>query len=270
MKITDKYFIKTNRIKNKPGEWDSLIVAIFRKEGEKEEQIGEYERNYHSVMNTFYPFKQGDKEYALYSKDYTATRVMTLPDCKDLCGEEDDDIGFCPVSYYVPCEPEHDQNASTMIKDFDNSVNKVVKHPERLGQHGFVAGCIWGDDSDWKIEYLDLTKLSEGKMERIDKFGYLEMPLNIGDNLEECICMSRFPRVYISTYDWFDLDKEVEYPLLFDTSKQEQKEANQFVMWAYQLASECGDNKFAKKIMELIREEKRTEEWILEKLKEAK
>ena len=37
----------------------------------------------------------------------------------------------------------------------------IIWHlPERV--HGFVAGCVWGDDSSWKIEYLDLSKADEG------------------------------------------------------------------------------------------------------------
>lgn len=150
-----EYSAKHTSIATKPGCWDYLNVDIFK----KEEKIGEYQRNYSSMYRTFHPFEQNGKQYALYSKDYTATRVMELPSCKDICGEEEDSCGFCPVDFYVPKEAQ--------------------------GQFGFVAGCVWGDDSSWKIEFLDLSKISEGIFKREDRFGYIELPYN--QSLKEAI-----------------------------------------------------------------------------------
>ena len=121
-------------------------------------KIGEYERNYYCMYDTFFPFEQNGKEYALYSLDYTATRVMELPSCKDICGEEGDSIGFCPVEFYV--SP-------------DNS------------NIGFVSGCVWGDDSSWKVQVLDLSKISEGIFKREDKLEYAELAFN--QTLKEAI-----------------------------------------------------------------------------------
>lgn len=44
---------------------------------------------------------------------------------------------------------------------------------------GFVSGCYWGDDSSWKIQYLDLTKIERGIIKREEKFGYIELPSNL-------------------------------------------------------------------------------------------
>jgi hypothetical protein len=41
---------------------------------------------------------------------------------------------------------------------------------------GFVAGCIWGDDSSWKLQYLDLSQAAQGTIGREERFGYLELP----------------------------------------------------------------------------------------------
>ena len=41
---------------------------------------------------------------------------------------------------------------------------------------GFVAGCVWGDDSSWKLQYLDLSRAAEGIVRREERFGYLELP----------------------------------------------------------------------------------------------
>ena len=88
-------------VSNGPGYWDSTKVSIYRNFS----LIGEYLRNYSSFGNeTFYPFKRGDQWYALYSTEYTATRVMKLHDdrIEDWCGETGSSYGFCPVEFYVP------------------------------------------------------------------------------------------------------------------------------------------------------------------------
>jgi hypothetical protein len=36
---------------------------------------------------------------------------------------------------------------------------------------GFVAGCFWGDDSSWKIQYLDLSRADEGILKRDERLG---------------------------------------------------------------------------------------------------
>jgi hypothetical protein len=82
--------------------FDPIAVGVFLHTADGEVQIGEYERNYASMFDTFYPFTRGERELALYSQDYTATRVMELPSCVDLGGEEQNSFGFCPTQYYVP------------------------------------------------------------------------------------------------------------------------------------------------------------------------
>ena len=228
-------------IQNRPGTWNSLRVGIFQRTSEGKEpvisdsdiQIGEYVRNYSSLMRTFHPFQLRGKWYALYSKAYTSTRIMELPSCKDIGGEERDSFGFCPVDFWVPTlsyiEVMHDEGCPRDDKhghppDYTKActcgithnpktcptVNKslwenitgasrsctcknewaeyykthhIWKFPERV--HGFVAGCIWGDDSSWKIEYLDLSRADEGIIKREAKFGYISMPSYL--NLDKAI-----------------------------------------------------------------------------------
>lgn len=138
------YYAKTiEQIEIKPGCWKHSKVGIF--EGDK--QIGEYIRNYHGEM--WHPFYKHGKWYALYSKEYTATRVMSLPDCKDLGGEENSAYGFCPVDYFVPWT-EYDLLEEGNVR------------------WGFVAGCVWGDDSTWKIQMLDLGNIENGELKRLN------------------------------------------------------------------------------------------------------
>lgn len=199
-------------IDNGAGYWNSLRVGIFQRPDADikvpgytepkidvtDVQIGEYTRKYSSLFNTFHPFQLRGKWFALYSADYTCTRIMELPSCKDIGGEQGDSFGFCPVDYWVPglhyIESIHDDDCPRNKKspDYTKSCScPVVKggeydkyhkwhFPERV--HGFIAGCIWGDDSSWKIEYLDLSKADEGIIKREARFGYIEMPAHLDLN----------------------------------------------------------------------------------------
>lgn len=90
--------------------------------------------------------------------------------CRDLGGEERHTNGFCPVDYYVPYDhPDVDKAGDA-------------------GRFGFVAGCIWGDDSSWKMQCLDLSEVSKGMLVRKESFGYLPMPHNVAGVIE---CQAR-------------------------------------------------------------------------------
>lgn len=193
------------RIKTHPNSWGSVLVGVFDAEGNK---VGEYKRNYPDLTHTFFPFKQGEQWYALYSPHYTATRVMTLPDCKDIGGEEPSGGGFCPAHYYVPQpkgDDEHDQQYVYNLED-------------EVGKFGFVAGCVWGDDSSWKIQYIDLSRVAEGIIKRDDRLGYVELP-DIANKLEDYISFKLYskdyPRIEVATYKSLFLDGR-------DSASQEQ------------------------------------------------
>ena len=159
--MDEMYFVKTVRRPTGEGTWDVLKVEVFRRDDDGETKIGEYGRNYPRISSTFHAFKQGDREFARYSPHYTATRVMSLPDCTDIGCEEPAQFGFCPVDFYVP--------SSVWDEEDDTDTDRVD------GQFGFVAGCVWGDDSSWKIQYLDLSRVSEGIVKGDDRFGYIEL-----------------------------------------------------------------------------------------------
>lgn len=158
-----------------------ITIGVF----DGNEQIGTYERNYGSMFNTFCPFIGVDgKWYALYSRDYTSTRIMSLPDCKDIGGEEPHTFGFCPTGYYVPIDgapfnkdgtPEPD--IKTEQKEWDDWFLKAYE--EKYMPFGFVSGCIWGDDSSDKLEYLDLSRAHEGILVRDARFGHISLPNKI-------------------------------------------------------------------------------------------
>ncbi len=80
------------------------------------------------------------------------------------------------------------------------------------GQYGFVFGCVWGDDSSMKVQYLDLSRITEGILVRDDRFGYVEMPSWIGGEdaqrpLRELVNVSEYaPNVYFASQRYFRLD----------------------------------------------------------------
>lgn len=210
-----------------PGAWNGVQVRVFRCEGEKKEQVGQYQRNYTDFFRTFCHFKVNDRDYALYSPDYTASRIMALPSCKDIGGEEPNAVGFCPVEFFVPRYIERESLGSddTLLRyrenepstgDLEHEIKKVTPLDEKSGQRitvdkpshpvspllyypfGFVAGCIWGDDSSWKVQYLDLSKAEKGILKRDDRFGYIELPHSL--SLREAIKLESYQGD--STKEW--------------------------------------------------------------------
>lgn len=229
------YAMALEPVDNGPGRWNYLKVGIYQRpeadiktEGYSKPQrnatdvkIGEYVRNYSSLMRTFHPFQLRGKWYALYSKDYTSTRIMSLPDCKDLGGEERDSWGFCPTDFWVPplsyIEDVHPEKcprykSAERKPDYtepctcqNDEYQQVWHFPDRV--HGFVAGCVWGDDSSWKIEYLDLSRADEGIIKREDRFGYIEMPAHL--DLDKAIDLDAgdgYMSLKIATESHYDLE----------------------------------------------------------------
>lgn len=159
-----------------PKTWKVATVRILR----GEEQVGAYERNYPSFgEETFEPFERNGQWYALYSSDYTCTRIMTLPDCRDIGGEEPHSNGFCPVELYVPryrvTQYQHPGKSVSESWAFESNAEAArdAIGPWHALDTAFVAGCIWGDDSSWKLQAFDLSRVDEGIIRRDERFGHL-------------------------------------------------------------------------------------------------
>jgi hypothetical protein len=170
-KPRDKYAITATPKANQPGTWDSTIVEVWRRaSGDSvSERICEYERNY-SLLQTFEPFRQGGREYALIARDYTKTAVLDL-ESGDVIAEEADLPGaFCPVGFYVP--DWWDLHDGSIIP---GSVAWSADYEWPTGDFGFVWGCVWGDDCSWKVQYLDLSQVQQGIVCREERFGYVEL-----------------------------------------------------------------------------------------------
>jgi hypothetical protein len=214
MNIREKYTVVADTYRTptqKEGTWNQLMVSVFlNKEDGSSTKIGSYIRSYGTMYNTWEPFEQDGKEYALCSPDYWRTSVMALPSCEIIATEDltytdektgekknGSSAGFCPRDFFVlgrhdePMDDEDDNGFTIYDGNIDenndyNPSGSVEKNNEVLGKFGFVAGCMWGDDHSDKIQFLDLSRISEGIITRDDRFGYLELParLSLKESLE--------------------------------------------------------------------------------------
>ena len=170
-KPRDRYFVRGTQKESNPGGWATTTVEVFRRAsiGNKPEKVYEYERNY-GLLKTFEPFRQGGNEYALISPDYSATSVVDLATGLVVASEPTSSDAFCPVGFYVP--DWWDLHDGLVIPGSEHW-KEDCEWP--TGQFGFVWGCVWGDDSSWKVQYLDLTAIQSGVIRREERFGYLEL-----------------------------------------------------------------------------------------------
>lgn len=166
-KPRDRYWVRTAELPN-PGFISSTAVEVReRQQDGASRRICSYVRNL-GMGETFEPFRQAGRNFALISRDYTRTAVLDL-DTGTVIAEETQG-GFCPVGFHVP--DWWDVHGDSVIPGSE-SWDEDCEWP--VGDFGFVWGCVWGDDSEWKVQYLDLSRVREGIITREERFGYLEL-----------------------------------------------------------------------------------------------
>jgi hypothetical protein len=169
-KPRDRYFVRGTPKENEPGAWASTIVEVFRRtEGGGSEKVCEYERNY-GLLGTFEPFRQGGREFALISPNYTGTSVLDLATGRVIAEEPASPHGFCPVGFYIPDWGDLHDGSIIPGSEYWNAGREWP-----TGEFGFLWGCIWGNDGSWKVQYLDLTGIQDGVLRRDERFGYVEL-----------------------------------------------------------------------------------------------
>lgn len=190
------YSIKSTPQETQPGHWNIQDVEVL---GPDNSVVGTYTYNY-SQTPPFFPFELDGQWYALYSKHYTASRVMKLPSCEDVWGEEENSFGFCPVAFYVPALQEimfggdragklsgiYHTDPKTFEEPHYNEKHDWVVKPIQFMDFGFVCGCVWGDDCSWKIRFFDFSRIKEGIVTYDSRFGYVEMneKLTLAESIE--------------------------------------------------------------------------------------
>jgi hypothetical protein len=195
------------------GHWPTTALLVYR----NGVLLGGYRRMYPSfAIATFMPFCWQGQWYALYSANYTCTRVLRLDESslEDWCGEAPASCGFCPTEFFAP---------QRFVADFgDNSVQSLYEkvtyatyaefladatdHDGKLDYPGFafLSGCIWGDDSAWKLRYIDYSKVTEKVLVIDERFGYHPLPPR---PLAQCVDLScwepNFPIIRTSKQEQF-------------------------------------------------------------------
>ncbi len=122
------------------------------------------------MLHTFEPFRQGNREFALVSLRYTATAVLDLATGRVIAEELESSAGFCPVGFYVPDWWDLHDGLIIPGSEYWNTDREWLS-----GELGFVWGCVWGDDSSWKVQHLDLTGIQSAEIRRDERFGYVEL-----------------------------------------------------------------------------------------------
>lgn len=189
----------------RPNAWNVVDVEILQ----DDRVIGRYTRGYPAYSErTFHPFKHEGVWYTLYSESYTKLQVARLqndqgeptfePWCEDSGGTHP---GFCPTEVYIPQVKEHlrsyrmgDEEVEywQAIWDAQSEYNEPEEEGEpppketklSFASFGFLCGCYWGDDSSWKIRFIDLSQVHNKVMKISERWGYCPLPAK---PLRECV-----------------------------------------------------------------------------------
>lgn len=207
----ERFTTQATVVETAAGYGNTLDIDVFSASGKK---IANYARNYSNLYQTFEPFRQGSRMLALISSDYTATSVLDLQSGEVIASETPESDGFCPVGFYVP--DWWDINDGSIVpgeKNWDED------NEEPRGNFGFVWGCIWGDDSSWKVQYLDLSQIQKGVIVREERFGYIELATNAKLDPKDFISCHYYSgecKVEFSVYSRFDLGSGKREPHEFE------------------------------------------------------
>lgn len=186
------FTIQVKLVANKPGQWESSEVTVYlqRPEDAAPISVGSYRREYPSyVEQTFCPFSTEDGTwYALYSHDYNTLSLARLTGGFTHLHSLNDH--FCPVEVGVPFIYEvknadgewRIEEVGWDAKEMQRQLDRFSGHPcegnhrIRHADFGFYSGCVWGDDSSWKLRFIDLREVPNGKIVFDDKpLGYFPM-----------------------------------------------------------------------------------------------
>lgn len=200
---------------DKEGHWPTTALLIFR----GDTLLGGYRRLYPSfAKETFAPFEWKGQWYALYSANYTCTRVLRLDEIslEDWCGEEPASHGFCPTEFYAPqvyvIEGEGDGdgiwciNEPTVYDTYDEFAREAAttESPVQYTGFAFLAGCVWGDDSYWKLRYIDYSKVDERILTIDERFGYHPLPTGpLSRSIDLSAWEPAFPTIYAAKRETF-------------------------------------------------------------------
>jgi hypothetical protein len=131
---------------------------------------------------------------------------MDLDSGEIIAGEESRSWGFCPVGFYVPDWWDVHGDGAVL----PGSTRWSADYEWPMGDFGFVWGCVWGDDSSWKVQYLDLSRVGAGELGRDDRFGYVRLathPNLQAKDIIQVVHREGEPHVTFTINETFDLNE---------------------------------------------------------------
>lgn len=164
----ERYTARVTPLPGEAGTWIHVDVLDVLDGGTV---VAGYDRDA-ALLGTFEPFRQGDRDYALVSPQYTATSVLDLRTGEIVAGEEPSTRGFCPVGFFVPDWWDvHDGDVLPGSPSW-----RAADHEwPSAGDLGFVWGSVFGGDPAVTVQLLDLSGVRDGVLRREDRFGPLRL-----------------------------------------------------------------------------------------------
>lgn len=167
------------------------------------------------------------ESYPAATEKYVEMVKKHKPESTIAVGDPVPGDGFCPSAFYVsdffddfkPTDYATVEEMAADVKSTSEALAYSGDDEQKLrfgaewceeylwsasGQWGVYSGCVWGDDSSYKLRYVDLSKVSEGIVTTDDRFGYVELPES---KLKDCIVLEpESKRIIVSVPVRFDLE----------------------------------------------------------------
>jgi hypothetical protein len=187
-----------NAVDNGKGVWSTQDCEIWRIGGnEKNEAVAATVGTFHygysgGIQNIFKPFKHKGKWYCTYATSYTCLSVACLDKDQlvhvaDVPGDLAAD-GFCPAEAGVPFRIDCEEGlyADWDLDGWDFTNPSANRMNAEFCDFGFYCGCVWGDDSSYKLKFIDFRDLEQGKIYTPEEpLDYYELPQNV--SLEDAV-----------------------------------------------------------------------------------
>lgn len=189
------YKVLTQVVEGRPGTWRTIDCQLIHRDTGYTVHSWTYMYSSESaVWNTVHPFEHQGRWYVTYSSAYTRLSVFNITDQYEAWTDEGGAGGFCPVAVAIPWKhtdvrPEHERSHNltmwSWLPRIGDQYEGDASFRASAADFGFYSGCIWGDDSSWKLRYLDFSRLSEGIVVASDAFGYIPLPTSM--TIQDCV-----------------------------------------------------------------------------------
>ena len=232
------YLITTQKVDGKQGCWSVTKVEVRR----GDTLVFEFTRQYPGfALETTRIFSLGGQDILVYSENYETLNFFNLTKREAIALDDESKKqihGFCPTEILVPKFAIEDD-----IYICDGGITG------EFHDFAFVSGCVWGDDSSWKLNILDMRNLLTGEVNYVNNLRelkpewlYSEIPPGI--SLAQC--------VQLDYWNDLPLDRS-KLTLIVAEAKRPNEEPNQAARPT--VVCLCGSSRFYKEFQEAAYEE---------------